>query len=214
MSERENSWSLVVPVKRLDNAKTRLALSVDLRADLAVAMAHDTIAAAVSCSLVDEVVVVTDDARARATLAPLGVRVVNDEPDAGLNAALAHGADQARNATVAAVSSDLAALRAADLAAVLAEAARHDSAVVADLPGRGTTLLAATSRSRFVPAYGSDSFAAHLAAGAADITPSAAASVRRDVDTVAGLREAVRLGVGPATAAVLERSHGLDGAES
>src|SRR5580698_4314576 len=45
MTGRGNSWSLIVPVKRLDNAKTRLALSADIRADLAVAMASDTVSA-------------------------------------------------------------------------------------------------------------------------------------------------------------------------
>jgi 2-phospho-L-lactate guanylyltransferase len=203
MNGRGHSWSLIVPVKRLDNAKTRLAVSVDLRADLAVAMARDMVAAAVACECVDEVIVVTDDARAREALEPLGVRVIRDEPDAGLNAALSHGADQARNPRIAAVSSDLAALRGEDLTVVLDEAARHDSAVVADLPGRGTTLLAATGRTHFRPAYGGESFAAHVAGGAADITAVAAPSIRRDVDTIEGLREAIRLGVGPATAATL-----------
>jgi 2-phospho-L-lactate guanylyltransferase len=204
MSTSGNSWSVIVPVKRLDNAKTRLDVRVDLRADLAVAMAYDTVAAIVAAEAVAEVVVVTDDARARELLSPLGVRLVRDEPDAGLNAALAYGADQAEQPLIAAISSDLAALRTEDVTAVLSEAARHDRAVVADLPGRGTTLLAATHRDRFVPAYGTESFAAHLAAGAVDITASAQASVRRDVDTLAGLREAIELGVGPATRAALD----------
>lgn len=210
MSTSGNSWSVIVPVKRLDNAKTRLDLRVDLRADLALAMACDTVAAAVAAESVAEVIVVTDDLRAREVLAPLGegrrgnVRVVRDEPDAGLNAALAHGARQAGEQQVVAISSDLAALRTAELSAVLAEAQRYDSAVVADLPGRGTTLLAATSRERFLPAYGAESFAAHVAAGAIDITAIAGASVRRDVDTLDGLREAIVLGVGAATLAALD----------
>jgi 2-phospho-L-lactate guanylyltransferase len=197
---------LIVPVKRLENAKTRIAVAVDIRADLAVAMARDTVAAAVACRTVDEVVVVTDDMRARETLQALGVRVVDDAPDAGLNAALGHGADQARGPRLAAVSSDLPALRPEDLEAVLAEAAKHETAVVADLPGRGTTVLAASSRERFGPAYGADSFAAHVAAGAVDITTAAAESVRRDVDTVEALRAAMQLGVGPATRAVIDEA--------
>ena len=51
------SWSLVVPVKVLAQAKSRLSgLAGQLRADLALAMAGDTIAAAMALGL---------DARAR-----------------------------------------------------------------------------------------------------------------------------------------------------
>jgi 2-phospho-L-lactate guanylyltransferase len=198
MTERGDLWSLVVPVKRLDIAKTRLAVG-EVRSQLAVAMAVDTVAAALAVDLVDEVVVVTDDPLARDALRRIGARTVTDQPDSGLNAALVHGATVARNHRVAGLSSDLPALRPGDLADVLRAAAAHQAAVVADLQGSGTTLLAAGTIAAFVPAYGTGSFAAHAAGGAVDITAAARESVRRDVDTVDDLRAAVKLGVGPVT---------------
>ncbi|MGN6474767.1 MAG: 2-phospho-L-lactate guanylyltransferase [Mycobacteriales bacterium] len=199
MTQRADRWSLVVPVKRVENAKTRLGLDAPSRATLAVAMAFDTVAAALSCPLVASVVVVTDDQRARTELTQLGARIVPDEPDAGLNAALAHGVALVDNGHVGALASDLPALRAEDLAVVLRHAAGHDQAVVGDLAGSGTTLLCARSAAHFAPRFGPASLAAHVAAGAVDLSDIAPESLRRDVDTVDGLSGAVDLGVGAAT---------------
>src|SRR5919108_4147379 len=54
-------WSVVVPVKRLESAKTRLAVPLELRPGLVLAMAADTVAAARS---VARVLVISDDPRA------------------------------------------------------------------------------------------------------------------------------------------------------
>jgi 2-phospho-L-lactate guanylyltransferase len=213
MTQQQGRWSLVVPVKRVEIAKTRLALSADARASVAIAMAVDTVVAALGCPLVDTVVVVTDDGRARTALEPLGVRIVPDVPDAGLNAALSHGVASTRSGHVAALSSDLPALRSADLAIVLERATHHDQSVVADLPGSGTTLLCARSAESFAPHFGVASLAAHVAAGATDITEIAPESVRRDVDTIEGLRAAVALGTGAATRLVLASIFEVDADE-
>jgi 2-phospho-L-lactate/phosphoenolpyruvate guanylyltransferase len=205
MAAHNDAWSLVVPVKRLTVAKSRIALRAEDRADLAIAMAVDTVAAAVTSGLVRLVIVVTDDARAVASLAGPGVVVVADEPDDGLNPALRHGASAAGGGRIAALSADLPALTAADLDVVLSAAAPHVRAVVSDEAGIGTTLLTAASAADFVPAFGTGSFQAHVAEGAVDLTDIAAASVRRDVDTLEGLRDAVRLGVGEATRQVVAR---------
>ncbi|HVT65290.1 MAG TPA: 2-phospho-L-lactate guanylyltransferase [Mycobacteriales bacterium] len=199
MTQHADRWSLVVPVKRVENAKTRLGLDAASRASLAIAMAVDTVAAALGCPFVAAVVVVTDDARAREALAPLGVTIVADEPDSGLNAALLHGVAVAGSGQVGALASDLPSLRSDDLGGVLQRAVDHDQSVVADLSGGGTTLLCAKSAAVFTPRFGVASFAAHLAAGAVDLTEIAPESVRRDVDTVDSLSGAVDLGVGEAT---------------
>lgn len=199
MTQQADRWSLVVPVKRVENAKTRLGLDAPSRAALAVAMAFDTITAALSCPLVATVVVVTDDPRARKELAQLGVRIVRDEPDAGLNAALEHGVAAADNGHVGALASDLPALRGDDLAVVLQRAVEHEQSVVADLSGAGTTLLCARSPAQFAPRFGVASLAAHVAAGAVDLSEIAPEPLRRDVDTVDALSAAVDLGVGDAT---------------
>ncbi|MGH3713306.1 MAG: 2-phospho-L-lactate guanylyltransferase, partial [Micromonosporaceae bacterium] len=56
-------WSVVIPVKRLSQAKTRLrgALPGVPHDDLVLAIAADTVAAALACRAVAAVVVVTDE---------------------------------------------------------------------------------------------------------------------------------------------------------
>src|SRR4051794_37752765 len=208
-------WAIVIPVKRLAEAKTRLRLDPDVRMDLALAMAADTVRAAVACALTAVVVAVSDDERALATLPALGAVVVPDEPDAGLNPALVHGAATPpvpAGTGVVALAADLPALRAEDLEDLLtrvpADAQQTGVAVVADAGGTGTTLLAAHSRDTFRPAFGSGSRATHLDAGAVDLTALAAATLRRDVDTLADLATAATLGLGPATLSVV-RAHNL-----
>ncbi len=67
-------WTLVVPVKPLARAKSRLADTAHdgVRPGLALAFAQDTVAAALACPEVADVAVVTDDARAGRELAGLG----------------------------------------------------------------------------------------------------------------------------------------------
>jgi 2-phospho-L-lactate/phosphoenolpyruvate guanylyltransferase len=200
-------WSLVVPAKRLGAAKTRLAPltggGLGLHADLVLALLADTVAAARDCPAVADVVVVTDDARAAATVRALGARTVPDEPDRGLNPALAHGARASGGDAVAALSSDLPALRTAELAAALAAAALAPRCFVTDAAGTGTTLLTAAGVP-LDPRFGRDSAAAHAGAGAVPLDGDWP-GLRRDVDTPADLAAAVRLGVGTATAALLPR---------
>jgi len=202
-------------VKRLEQAKTRLGLPAADRARLALAMAEDTIRACVAAESVRRVVVVTDDPDGAAMAAAAGAVVVADEPDAGLNPALRHGARFAAGDDpelgVVTVSSDLPALRAADLDAVLRSAASDPVAVVADAAGTGTVLYAAARVGAFDPAYGVASWAAHAQAGAVDRTDAADPRLRRDVDTVADLREALALGVGPATRRAVDMIGGLVG---
>ena len=67
------SWSLVIPVKVLALAKSRLSgLAGPRRAELALAMAADTVAAAVACPVIAAVIVVTDDDVAGADARPPG----------------------------------------------------------------------------------------------------------------------------------------------
>ncbi|RKN06627.1 2-phospho-L-lactate guanylyltransferase [Streptomyces radicis] len=203
---RDSGWSLIVPVKPLGRAKSRLAAVAGdaLRPSLALAFAEDTVAAALACAAVREVVVVTDDALAADRLALLGARIVPDSPGQGLNAALAHGAEAVRGrvprAAVAALNADLPALRPAELARVLGDADGHARSFLADAAGVGTTLLAAAPGTALAPAFGGASRARHLASGAVELTPRDVDSVRRDVDTGDDLREALALGVGPRTA--------------
>ncbi|WP_234331974.1 2-phospho-L-lactate guanylyltransferase [Streptomyces sp. NRRL S-87] len=199
------AWTLVVPLKPLGAAKSRLAAAAGpARPALALAFALDTVAGALACAAVRDVVVVTDDAVAGARLAGLGARVVPDSPAAGLNAALAHGARVARGgrpgAAVAAMNADLPALRPPELQRVLENASAFPRAFLADAAGIGTTLLSAAPGVELAPAFGGPSRARHSASGAVEIVLAGVESVRRDVDTGADLAAAAALGLGPRTA--------------
>ncbi len=200
-------WSIVVPVKRPEVAKTRLADTAgEHRPALARAFAADTVGAAATCPAVAAVVVVTDDEPAAAEARALGAIVVADAPDAGLNAALRHGAAEARRRRpddgVAALSADLPALRPEELGAALDAAAGHAASFVGDAAGLGTTLYAATPGTPFDPRFGGRSRAAHRASGAVELDVPNVPTLRRDVDTDVDLWDALRLGVGPRTKTV------------
>ena len=207
MAPEPKSWAVVVPVKRLGIAKTRLAVGPALRHELALAMALDTVSACLEAPSVAEVLVVTDDHRAAKQMQSLGARVVADVPDAGLNPALVHGvqflASLHPDAGVAAVSSDLPALSAPAVEAVLALAAAVDLACVSDAAGTGTTVLAARSASSFRPSFGASSLRRHTDAGAVDFSAAADPGVRRDVDTIEDLAGAIALGCGAETTTLL-----------
>lgn len=204
---RQLAWSLVIPVKVLARAKTRLApLAGPHRAELALAMAADTVAAGLACPAVAHVLVVTDDERASVLLAGLGAVIAPDRPGSGLNPALRHGAEVAAGrwpqAGVAAAAADLPALRPDELGRGLRAAASWPEAFVPDAAGTGTTLYTARPGVAFRPLFGPGSAGRHRAAGAAELTLPGVVSLRRDVDSAADLREAAALGLGPRTAAL------------
>jgi 2-phospho-L-lactate guanylyltransferase len=204
-------WSIVIPVKVLARAKSRLtALAGARRGELALAMAADTVAAAVACAAgtapAGTVIVVTDDAAVAAELAGLDAVVLPDEPAAGLNPALefgaAHAAARWPDRGIAALAADLPALRPAELTAALAAAARLPEAFVADAAGTGTTLYTAGPQAAFCPRFGPGSRDKHRLAGAVQLDLSPRSGLRRDVDTPADLRQAAQIGLGTRTAAV------------
>lgn len=199
------SWGLVVPVKRLALAKSRLSSYGDaVRQELALAFALDVVTAALAAPCVAEVLVVTDDPRAALCLDRAGARVSADRPGRGLNPALEYGVSLlAPTAGVAALAADLPCLRPDDLAAALAAVPAGGRGFVADAAGTGTTLLAAGCGVALAPAYGIGSRAVHLASGA--VALPAGPGLRLDVDTAQDLDEALGLGLGPATAAVVGR---------
>lgn len=219
---REPGW-VVVPVKRLAQAKTRLrgVSAVGLlegpqkasafrpgrqpaHDQLVLAMAQDTVRAALACPLVAAVLVVTDDPDVHATLGGLGARVVPDAPGAGLNAAIAYGAATVARPGrwVSALAADLPALRPEELAGALrVAAAQQCRGFVPDASGAGTTLLATPPGVAIDPRFGLGSAALHAVSGARRLDGDWP-SLRRDVDTAADLSDAAGLGLGPHTAAV------------
>ncbi len=199
------AWSVLMPVKVLDQAKSRLAeLAGPHRAALALALASDAVTAVLGSSAVARVIVITDDQVATVALAALGALVVPDEPRDGLNAALRYGAAYAiarwPGSGTAALSADLPALRPAEIGRALRAAAAWPNAFVADAAGDGTTLYTAAPGVAFRPAFGLASRARHAADGAAELALDGIPGLRRDVDTPSDLRGAVRLGLGPHSA--------------
>ncbi|TQM83313.1 2-phospho-L-lactate guanylyltransferase [Saccharothrix saharensis] len=189
---------LVVPVKTLERAKSRLVGARLDRPALALAFALDTISAALPA--VRHVLAITDDPAVIAELRTLGVESAPG-PE-GLNESLRFGFGLLRardpDSVVGALQADLPALRTADLVAALATA--RVRSFCPDRQGTGTTLLLSAPGGDLAPAFGPGSAAAHTASGAAPLL-GPWPTLRHDVDTADDLRLAADLGLGPRTAA-------------
>ncbi|WP_299960531.1 2-phospho-L-lactate guanylyltransferase [uncultured Modestobacter sp.] len=201
-------WSVVVPLKRLTQAKTRLsALPVPLRQALVVAMARDVRDAVLSCRDVKEVVIVTRDPLWRSLMGVRGLRFVAEAPTDSLNDALRRGSAACRGASrgwaVAALTADLPALTPAELHLALAHVDVAPTFFVPDAQGDGTTLVAARSHAEFRPLYGVGSRARHLEAGALEVLRPELTGLRQDVDTVEDLALARTLRLGERTRVVV-----------
>ncbi|MEJ7832314.1 MAG: 2-phospho-L-lactate guanylyltransferase [Nocardioides sp.] len=210
------SYVAVVPVKPPALGKSRLlGLSDAQRRALARAFALDTVAACLATPAVVATLVATDDAAFARDFAALGCATIPDGDSNGLNAALRQAVADARRRwpdhTPAALCADLPALRPEDLSAALAAVRPGGASFVADAEGKGTTLYTAPF-DHFVPLFGVESRLAHLAAGALEVA-GGFATLRRDVDDLDGLRQALFLGVGRETrrvAADLDLGLGLE----
>lgn len=197
-------WTVVIPVKVLAVAKSRLSGVGDTdREAMVLAMAGDTVSAAVACPAVADVIVVSDDPSVRAEAEAAGASVIADLPRAGLNQALAAGARHAASRWpgrgLAALTADLPALSASQLAAALTSAAAFTHAFVADAAGSGTTLYTARPGAEFRPLFGPRSRTRHRQAGAVELDLPGIKGLRRDVDTLTDLREAEQIGLGART---------------
>ena len=204
-----STWSVVIPVKVLTQAKSRLArLGGERRAGLALAMAADTVTAVLACPVAARVIVITDDQVAGDMLGALGADVIPDPPaGGGLNGALRHGSGYARGRWpgdgVAALFADLPAVRPDEIAAALNAARQWPTAFVADAAGDGTTMYTARPGAGFEPSFGLASRARHAASGATELGLDGIDGLRRDVDTPEDLQQATVIGLGPHTAGLL-----------
>jgi 2-phospho-L-lactate/phosphoenolpyruvate guanylyltransferase len=203
-------WALLVPLKAPATAKSRLFVPSDLRAELVLAMACDTVAVAMSCPLVALVLIVADSAEGLEPLQRMGAGIVLDTTGQGLNAGLRHAAGiaAARDSGygIASLVADVAALTVDQLTRTLAAAAAHERSYVPDAAGPGTTFVAARHWGSFLPEYGPGSRRRHGDAGFVELTVPDITGLRLDVDTIADLAAATAIGTGPRTTAVLTRS--------
>jgi len=195
-------WTVLVPLKALPSAKSRLAASLPphQHVDLVEAIRADTIAAILAATAVARVIIVADQA---SDFGDLGATtVIQREPglNAGLAEAAALAAEQWPDSGIASLVGDLPALRPEQLDAALHAAAGNPRSFVPDASGLGTTLLAARPGVALNPSYGAGSAARHAEFS---VELPAEAGLRADVDTAEDLDICRAIGVGERTAAVL-----------
>ncbi len=211
-AEGAGDVGLIIAVKRLAAAKTRLApvFSARTRESVVLAMLVDTLTAASRAGSVRSITVVTPDEAAAAAAAELGADVLADPTPEGhpdpLNNAIATAesalVDSFSNtdllSNVVVLQGDLPALQTQELSEAIAAARHHKRSFVADRLGTGTSALLAFGTS-LDPQFGPDSATRHRRSGAIELT-GAWPGLRCDVDTPADMAAARRLGVGAATA--------------
>ena len=211
MSERQRAhdhaaFTVIMPIKPWDGAKSRLHASSDARRALAMAFAQDALAAVRASTEVADVVVVTRSAEVADLARRAGAHVVDEPAHSGpdpLGAAVRQGTEWAAehrpDSPLAVVPSDLPALSADELGTVLQDAATHELAFVPDANGDGTTILMSRRPDLLRAGYGVGSAERHRSYGAVEL--QAPAGLRRDVDEFNELLEAQEIGLGPNTAA-------------
>lgn len=197
----DHGWALVIPVRDPRTGKTRLGASAPLN----TAIASDTVSAALDCSDVVQVMLVTDDVswipsalsgQSRCTVvrqrAPQGV---GDRTQSPLNAAISQGIDEAERTVspppaIAVLLGDIPALDPAELSAALRSAGDVPHGMVSDHWGSGTTLITALDpqSAPHCLRFGPDSAHRHRAAGYRELPVPTTSSLRRDVDTADDLR--------------------------
>jgi len=196
---------LIVAVKRLAAAKTRLApvFSAQTRENVVLAMLVDTLTAAARVGSVRRITVITPDGAAAAAARQLGAEVLPDPTPAGHPDPLNNAITAAEQVVAHSVSNilvlqgDLPALQTQELAEAIAAARHHERSFVADRLGTGTAALCAFGTA-LDPRFGPDSCAQHRRSGAVELT-GAWPGLRCDIDTPDDLAVARRLGIGPAT---------------
>ena len=204
-ADTEADVGLIVAVKRLTAAKTRLApvFSAQTREKVVLAMLVDTLTAAARVGSVRMITVITPDDVAAAAAIELGAEVLSDPTPQGhpdpLNNAIAAAEQVVTQSvrTIVVLQGDLPALQTQELAEAIVAARHHERSFVADRLGTGTAVLCAFGTS-LDPRFGPDSSAQHRRSGAIELT-GAWPGLRCDIDTPDDLAVARRLGMGPAT---------------
>ncbi len=190
----------VVPVQRLETAKSRLSgiLSPDERRHLVTDLLDNVLHALTNASRVDEIVVVSPDQLILQRVARPGVQAVR-QPGRGLNEAIRLGRDRAIDLGADAlliVLADLPRLSAREVDELLVVSARAAVTLAPDRHGHGTNVLALRPADAIEPAFGVDSFHRHLAEAQHSGLPVEIvrlAGMAFDVDTVDDLNDLDRI---------------------
>jgi len=183
----------VLPVKRFDTAKQRLAAGIDeeRRRELAAAMVADVLDAIGEARSIERLIVVTGDPIAQELAAKAGAEVVPDPEDAGhvqaaqagIARAEAEGAER-----VALLAGDCPLLDPRELDRLLTGVPGSYVGIVPDRHGSGTNALLLSPPSAIVPAFGEGSRQRHVDAAREAGIPfgiEELASIELDLDTPA-----------------------------
>lgn len=202
--EHTTDWVVVIPVKGTATAKSRFGDGDHFA--LAIAMALDTVEAALAAAGVSGVLVVTSEAASGSFDETEALVLVEDEPE-GLAAAIQLGIETAAEMGapgrgIAVLLGDLPALTPTELSAALLAASEHQLAMVPDAAGTGTSLITAADGAVHRAAFGDGSAELHRAAGYVSLEAAAESGLRNDVDTALQL-EALGARLGAHTRALL-----------
>lgn len=159
----------IVPVKRFENSKSRLAslLSLQERKTLSELMLDDTLATLAASGCFAQVLVVTGDSRANEIAVRRGAKVILEQSDAGVNSAVALAdaySVKAGAQTTVVVPQDLPLMSAADIAGVCKLADNSCMAVCPSARFDGTNILVRRPPSAIATHYDNNSYENHLQA--------------------------------------------------
>jgi 2-phospho-L-lactate guanylyltransferase len=186
-------WA-IIPVKALSQAKRRLApvLPDDARRRLVLTMLEDVLDVLGKVATIDEVLVVTPDARVAELAEGKAALLLRERHARGLNAAvrcgLAHAAEHGATRAIV-LPADVPLATPAELHRVVEAvrgSARARVTLVPAADGDGTNALAIAPPDAMVPSFGPGSFVRHLAQAVArrlDVQVLQLPGLATDIDT-------------------------------
>ncbi len=196
----------IVPVKRFENAKTRLSsvLDRDDRIRLSSLMLEDTLHILSTASSLTKVVIVSSDKRAEELATKHGADFVNEQKEKGVNSAVAlansYCIREAAEATII-IPYDLPLLDISDISKAQ-ELARKESKCIVICPSHrydGTNMLLRKPPSVITTFYDSDSYNTHIKSAAThgvSIKYLFSKSLMHDIDTPEDALRLIREGRG------------------
>lgn len=163
--------AIIVPIKQLEAAKTRLgeALDPEERAELAAQMLRRTLRVIAEAAIADCVAVITPDEAVFAIACEMHVTAIRQR-SGGLNEALEQGRRWAISqdaATLLVLPADLPLLTADDLVNLRDMSTRYSIVIAPDHNGSGTNALLLHPPTAIPFRFGVDSYRLHLEAAAA-----------------------------------------------
>jgi 2-phospho-L-lactate guanylyltransferase len=204
---------IILPIKRLSDAKQRLSPDLDGagRRGLCRAMAEDVLTAASGARLPDRITVVSDDPEIEALASRFGAAILSvaERGHATVAARAIEALGLTRGDSVLLLPGDIPGVSRREIDSLIEghgvrAAAGPAVTIVPDSHGTGTNALALTPADAIRPAFGPGSFVRHAeSARRADISPATVrpAGICLDIDTADDLRAFLASGAAPATGA-------------